>query len=124
MATIDLNRVWVNLVTTGQGVSGLSARARSEDYQVPVDIRTYAGGRRRAVTSAGELGKYAFQLMLVSRTTVSTLRTWQGQLVQVRDHKGRQFFGVYSAMTVEEVVSRSTWNVAIQLTVVTTTAGV
>jgi hypothetical protein len=122
MATLVLNRVWVNLMSSGQGVSGVSARG--EAYQVPTEVRTYAGGRRRAITMVGEVGSYKVQLLLISRATVDTLRAWQGQLVQVRDNKGRRFFGVYPSVEVVEIVSRSTWHASFELTVVTTTEGV
>lgn len=123
MATLALNKVWINLMATGQGVSGVSARDRAETYQVPTEVRTYAGGRRRAVTSAGELGSYKVQLLLISRASVETLRSWQGQLVQMRDHKGRRFFGIYSSVDIVEIISRSTWHVGLELVVVTATEG-
>lgn len=124
MATLVLNRVWVNLVATGQGVSGMSARDRSEDYAVPLEVRTYAGGRRRSIRSAGTMGGYKVQLLLIPRATVDTLVSWEGQLVQVRDHKGRRFFGVYPSVEVVEIVSRSTWHAGFELTVVTAAEGV
>jgi hypothetical protein len=124
MATLNLTKVFVNLVSTGAAVSGVSARDRAEDYTIPGETRTYAGGRRRAITQAGELGTYKFQLMLISRASVDTLRSWQGQTVQVRDNKGRRFFGVFYGVSVVEIVSRSTWHVSIELSVVTQTEGV
>jgi len=105
-------------------VSGQTGRDRAEAYSVPGETRTYAGGRRRSITQAGELGSYAFTMLLVPRATVETLRTWQGQTVQVRDNKGRRFFGVFYGVTAAEIISRATWNVAITLSVVTNAEGV
>jgi hypothetical protein len=124
MATLTLTKTWINLLTSGVAVSGQTARDRPENYTVPGAVRPYAGGRQRAVTSAGVLGTYKFQLLLVSRATVDTLYSWQGLTVQVRDHKGRRFFGVFYGLSIAEIVSRATWNVTIDLTVVTATEGV
>jgi hypothetical protein len=124
MATLNLTKAFVTLVASGVSVSGQTARGRAEDYKTPGEVRTYAGGRRRAVTSAGELGTYSFTLLLVPRATVETLRAWAGQTVQVKDHKGRRLFGVYHALSVVEIVSRSTWHVSIDLSVVTATEAV
>jgi hypothetical protein len=124
VASLVLTKTWVNLVATGAAVSGQTARGRGEKYEAAGEVRTYAGGRRRAVSQAGEAGTYTFTLMLVPRATVDTLHSWEGLLVQVRDHKGRQFFGVFNAITVTEYVSRSSWDVTIALTAVTYDVGV
>jgi hypothetical protein len=119
MATVTFNKIFVNLVATGQAVSGYSARGRTEKYVQGGEVRTYANGRRRSIATEEDVGTYGFQLLLVPRTTVDTLTSWRGLLVQVRDHKGRLFYGVYRDATVEEIVSRAAWNVATTLTVVT-----
>jgi hypothetical protein len=132
MATLTLNKMWVNLVSTGAGVSGQAAIGRTEDYTLPGEVRTYAGGRRRSITSVGEVGTYKWQYRLVPRTTVDTLHSWIGLLVQVRDTRGRRLFGAYFALIIEEVPMLGTWcppelavggawHVGVSLTVVTTT---
>lgn len=102
MATLILDKLWVNLLATGQAVSAYSARDREEAYTVPGETRTYAGGRRRSVTSAGQLGRYKFVLRQLTRTDVETLRGWCGQTVQIRDNKGRRFFAVYYGIDIAE----------------------
>ena len=97
-------------------------------------MRTYAGGRRRSVISAGEVGTFKWQYRLVPRSTVDTLHSWIGQLVQVRDTRGRRFFGTFFALAVEEVTMlgawcppelvNGAWHVGVDLTVVTTDEGV
>jgi hypothetical protein len=124
IATLTLRKTFVNLVATGAAVSGQTGRDRPEDYEIPLEVRMYAGGRRRSITSAGEAGTYSFVLLLIPRTSVELLRSWQGQLVLVRDHKGRRFYGVYGKIGVTEIVSRATWNVAITLSTVTVDDGV
>lgn len=124
MATLALTKTFVNLVATGEAVSAQTGRPRSEQYEMTGQVRTYAGGRRRSITSVGEVGKYAFRMVLVPRTSVDLLRDWAGQLVQVRDHVGRKFVGVYYGISIDELVAESTWNIAIDLTVVTADEGV
>ena len=124
MPTLTLTKTFVNLVSTGAAVSGQTSRGRGETYQLPGEVRTYAGGRRRAITGVGEAGTYTFTLLLVSRTSADTLRGWKGQLVQVRDHRGRKFYGVYFETPTAEYVDRSLWNVSITLSIVTYDEGV
>lgn len=124
MATLTLGKGFVNLVATGQAVSGYMDPDRGEDYEVPGEVRTYAGGRRRSITAAGEAGTYRPVFRNVPRTTVETLRTWQGQLVQVRDNVGRRFVGVYHGVTPTEIRGAGTWDVGFTLTVVTAPEGV
>jgi hypothetical protein len=124
MATLTLTAVWINLLSSGAAVTAQSAPDRTEVYAVAGETRTYAGGRRRAVTSAGELGTYAFTLLLLARADVETLRSWQGLPVQVRDHKGRRFFGTFYGVNIAEYIDRSRWEVSITLSVVTAAEGV
>jgi hypothetical protein len=120
MATLTLTAVWVNLVATGQAVSGVSGRGRAESYEYPGEVRTYAGGRRRSITSAGELGSYGVSLFNVPRSTVETLRTWAGQTVQVRDNTGRRFVGVFFKVDVADPPpGLSLWDCSFALNVVT-----
>ncbi len=130
MATLLLTRVWVNLCSTGAGVSGLSSPTKEESYSQPGEVRTYAGGRRRAIAVAGEVGTYKVQMMMLARTDVETLRGWVGQTVQVRDWRGRRFFGVYYSVDITEPLGRerlgesSSWHVAFALNIVTYTEAV
>jgi hypothetical protein len=123
MATLTLTALWINLVATGAAVSAQSAPDRNEAYVSPVNVLTYAGGRRRAITGPGEAGSYAFTLRMASRTSVETLRLWVGQTVQVRDNFGRRFFGVYGTLGIKEWRDGTFWDVDIVLTVVTFTEG-
>lgn len=119
MATLTLNKIWVNLYSTGQAVSANSVPGREETYEVAGEVRTYAGGRRRAISTEGVIGVFKFALRLVARSDVDTLLTWVGQPVQVRDHKGRRFVGVYYGLAIGEYVAETGWDVGIVLNVVT-----
>jgi hypothetical protein len=124
MATLTLAAIWINLYGTGVAVSGVSPRDREEVYSTVGETRTYAGGRRRSITSGGEKATFKFGLRLISRTDINTLRSWAGQLVQVRDHKGRRFFGVFYDVTVSEYVSESVFDIMTTLNVLTQDEGI
>lgn len=123
MATLNLTKTFVNLLASGAAVSGQTGRGRGEGYAAPGEVRTFAGGRRRSIVSAGELGSYEFTMLRLTRTDVETLRQWVGQTVQVRDNKGRRFFGVYYEVKIDEYLDPK-YNVSIKLTVVTQAEGV
>lgn len=124
MATLNLTKAWINLVATGQAVSAYMDPGRAEDYQVAGKFQTFAGGRRRLITAAGEEGLYKVPLVDVPRATVDTLIVWQRQLVQVRDNVGRRFFGAYLSVAAAEIRGLTTYTVEFTLTVVTADEGV
>lgn len=125
MAILNLTKVFVNLYATGASVSAASAPGRPESYQVPGETRMYAGGRRRSITQEGELGAYAVTLLQVPRVDVETLRNWKGQVVQVRDNKGRLFVGTFYLVAITEYRDTATvFDVAIALDTLTAAVGV
>jgi hypothetical protein len=124
IATLQLTKVWINQLSDGAAVSAQSAPQRARGHDVAGEVRTYAGGRQRAVTTAGERGKFVFALMDVTLPTVEVLRSWIRHPVQVRDHRGQRFVGVYFAIDIMETRDAGLYNVAIDLRTLTTTEGV
>ena len=124
MAVLTLARVFVNLLATGGAVSAQSGVRRGRSHDVAGQMRTYAGGRQRAVSTAGERGVFAFAMADVSLATVEILRGWINQAVQVRDARGQRFFGVYFIVDVVEARDPALYDVAIDLRTVTTAEGV
>lgn len=124
MATLTLTKVWVNLLSTGDAVSAYSAPGRQRSSAIDGEVVTYAGGRQRAKTRAGEKGSFGFVLREVSLTTITTLEGWKGKPVQVRDHRGQRFFGVFFAVTPTEHKQADLYDVALELRTVTVDEGV
>ena len=120
MATLNLTRVWVNRLDTGEAVSAQSAVERSQEHAVAGDVRTYAGGRQRAVTQAGVASTFEFTLRFVTLATVTTLKAWIGVPVLVRDARGQAFTGVYFKVPPAEHRSPLDYDVTLSLRVVTT----
>ena len=124
MAILQLDRVWVNRLDTGEAVSAISGRNRPQNHGLAGEVRTYAGGRQRAISVAGERSQFEVTLRLVSLATITLLRTWKGIPVQVRDHRGQLFVGVFFDVRVLEHASPTEYDVALPVRVVTTVEGV
>jgi hypothetical protein len=125
MATITLDRTWLNLLVSGDAVSAFTDPDRSTAFSRPVDVKHYAGGRQRSVAIVGESGTVSFRLIEVTWATVEKLRTWSGQVVQVRDNRGRLFVGTWADVTPADMPYRiDAYAVALTLRLVTADEGV
>jgi hypothetical protein len=129
MPTLTLDKVWLNLLSTGDAVSG-NSRDRAPVYENTGDVKQLSGGRLRAATMVGEAGSVSFTLLGVSEATLTTLREWKGETVQYRDSWGRLFNGVFLTVAPQELVTdaygllNKLSNVAITMRFVTAPAGV
>lgn len=123
IVALALTKVWVNLLSTGESVSAYSID-RSLSHEMTGEIRTYAGGRQRSITSEGVRTTFSLTLRLVTAATLATLEAWMGRVVQVRDHRGQRFFCVYTAITPVEHKDPTLWDVQLQCRSVTVTEGV
>ncbi|MEU4367559.1 hypothetical protein [Micromonospora chersina] len=101
MTMLILDRVWINRLDTGEAVAAKSWD-RSPTYDMDGEVRTYAGGRQRSITTEGERGAFSFTLRKLPLATVEVLRSWKGIAVQVRDHRGQSWVGVYFQVTPKE----------------------
>lgn len=66
-----------------------------------------ANGRLRAVSRSGTARAYELQLELCTRTQIAWLETYVGQLVCVRDDRGRKIYCTYFAVPVTENIARA-----------------
>lgn len=119
MATLVLDKVWINRLDTGEAVAAWS-QGRQQSHSDDGEVREYAGGRFRSITRVGEAGRFAFSLVQVAVTDVDTLRAWKGVAVAVRDNRGRRFLGVYYGIGIDESKSQpSVYNVSLDLRTIT-----
>jgi hypothetical protein len=121
MATLTLTKVFVNLLATGASVSAQSGQGREQDYGMAGQVRTYGGGRQRAVSTFGETTDYAFMLRNVPPADLATLRLWKGETVVVRNHKGEKYYGTYFELKAVEYMADNFFDVTIALKGVTAT---
>jgi len=124
MPTLDLTKLWVNLVATGEGISGASNRGKTRTTEMDASVRNYANGRRRAVTAAGVRREMPYTLLAVSLPTADYLEAWLGQNVQVRDNRGQKWYGIFAGLAIGEYMPVDLYNVSFTLLGVTATEGV
>lgn len=118
MATLTLDKVWINHLPDGAAVSANSAIGRTLSHEIDGEVRTYAGGRRRAVATVGRMTTFEFVLRSVTTTTIDTLQSWLGETVQVRDARGQLYVGVFFSIDVAEFRVPTLYDVAVSLRVV------
>lgn len=125
MAVLVLDRVWVNLLSSGAAVSGRTKPQRPSTFSVDGDVLTFAGGRQRAVTNEGEQILFSWTFVDMTLDDRDQLRVWQGLNVIVRDHRGQWFTGVYLQVDVtERETEASLYEISLSLRGTTTAAGV
>ena len=66
------------------------------------DVRYYAGGRARVITSPRDARTYPLTLQWLTTADVDLLTSWRGRVVLLRDGLGRRVFGsFFSVSTVD-----------------------
>ena len=94
---LQLSKLWLANVVTQELLGSNSAPSRSQSFGVKGEIRTYAGGRQRAIGTIGMSGSWKFTLVELTQTNVETLKTWMssGVTVLARDHRGQSMYGTF-----------------------------
>lgn len=94
---VTLTRMWLTNVVTQEMLGAYSAPDRSQVFAVRGEIRTYAGGRQRAIGSVGMAGQWKFVLVELTTANVTTIKTWMssGVTVLVRDYRGQYMYGTF-----------------------------
>lgn len=118
MATLVLTRLWVNLLSSGEGISAPSLGVESSSG-IEGGVRTYAGGRIRYVGREGVGGQLQRTLRLCTQATAEKLESWVGQTVLVRDVRGQHWWGVFSEVTRRAIKGATTYDLAITVDLVT-----
>lgn len=96
MAAVTLFAVWLGLGTALDAQIELEVSSIEDDDGVVGDVRTYAGGRRRSVTTAGRTRSVQIKFdVLQNRAQLATLRSWAGKRVLFRDPFGRRMWCVF-----------------------------
>jgi hypothetical protein len=125
MTSLTLNKLWINRLDTGEAISAPTERgSRSQKWTNGLEVRQYANGRNRSIGTTGEQGAISYKLLLISQATYEQLRTWKGIAVQVRDHRGQKWFGVFGEVDVDEYLPSGLYSATVTLLVITATEGV
>jgi hypothetical protein len=124
MPTLVLDKLWINLMADGTGVAGASNRDKTWSVEVEASVRTYANGRRRAVTAVGVRRDIPYTLMIASQATYELLETWLGRSVMVRDNRGQKWIGIFAGLGVREYMRTDLYAVSFTLQGVTAAEGI
>jgi hypothetical protein len=124
MTSVVLNKLWLNRMDTGEAISGATDRDRTQGFSIDLAVRTYANGRRRAISTAGLIGELPFRLLAIDLATKENLTTWLGIQVQARDHRGQKWFGVFGNLAVTEYMLPTLYAAAFTIQTTTTVEGV
>lgn len=119
-----LNKLWLNRMDSGESLSGASGPDRPTGYGIDGGVRTYASGRRRAISVAGLRGDVTRSMVALDFATKERLITWLGLHVQMRDHRGNRWYGVFFGVEVSEYKRTDLYSAAITLQTTTTVEGV
>lgn len=116
MSAVELGAIFVNLASDP---SQYVALYWPEPFQPSTaangDVRTNASGRQRVFTRAGRPQSMQLVQKQTTRADIDTLESWVGQIVCVRDIRGRKFFGVYFEVPVEESTLRDEGDVSLTI---------
>ena len=125
MATLNLTKTWVNLMSTGAAVSAQAVIGRSMTNEIKGETKVYAGGRVLSVVAEGNIGVYPVALLLVPEATYTILDGWKGNTVMVRDSLGNKVIGVYYRTAKTEFRGRpGSYTVTFEVNVVSYDEGV
>lgn len=126
MTVLALRQFWINRLDTGASLAAWSDPDRPQEYSTAQDVRTYASGRQRAVSTVGERGQVQVTLVMLTLANVQTLRDLSAQsvAVQARDHRGQRWFGVFDAVAVKEYRDPNLYAASITIRTITWDEGV
>lgn len=124
MAILLLNRLWLNRLDTGEAISGPSGRDRATGYSIDGSVRTYASGRRRAISIPGLKGEVSRSMVDIDYATKEKLITWLGLTVLMRDHRGNRWFGTFFDVEISEYMPVDMYSLTITLNTTTVVEGV
>lgn len=97
MASVTLQGIYLAPVSDLSNVLHLNAGAGlSESSNARAEARAYAAGRIRRVKRVGKDRTLALTARRIDRTTREQLDSWAGELLLLRDGRGRKVYGFYA----------------------------
>ncbi len=116
MASVSLVTVWLNAAANPSDYASFPLMAAlNVTTSQSGEIRQYAGGRTRLVVKAGTPRTIALDLPELDRTQVTWLEGHVGQVVCVRDDRGRKIWAAYLTVPMDETQGDTTGGASITL---------
>lgn len=112
MTVLALNLLWVNLVATGEGISGASQRGKTQSFTTDGKLVKSGNGRVRAISVAGEMAEFPYEYVVGTAAVRDKLRSWVGGIVQVRDNRGQKWYGTFFEIQVTEYLRTDLYRVS------------
>jgi hypothetical protein len=99
VASVTLNRVWLHLASDPSQQLGLPRVGDGREYEDELDgeVRTYAAGRRRLITTPARVRAVTGLELVVTVAQYAVLNSWVGQIVLYRDGHGVKQYGALLA---------------------------
>lgn len=104
MASVELQSILVAPVSDLSATVALEANTTDETTSRPLDVRAYAGGRRRVIRRAGTDRVVMVGCPYVERAAWRSLVDLVGELVLFRDTRGRKVYGVFGDVQAGETL--------------------
>lgn len=108
MASVTLDRMWVNLASDPSQYLTLSHAKWTGQESIAGEVRQYASGRLRTVLHGGSVGSQSFSFLTEDMSVLALLRAWMGQTVCLRDHRGRRAFATFLSVSEDDISTRLT----------------
>ena len=99
---LSIDGTWITDPVTGASMAARKS-ARGESDKRNVQVRTYAGGRRRIISTPQRTRSTALTLRLVADSDLETLRGWAGEILLLRDGQGWRRWGTFDGVQVSTV---------------------
>ncbi|ABS03195.1 hypothetical protein [Kineococcus radiotolerans] len=120
MAKVKLRTLWLNLAATPEVRQSFPHMASLQvNTARKGEVRTYTTGRMRSITKVGRAHTLTASLPACTREQIDWLAKHQGELLCVRDDRGRKFWAVFFDLPVEEHPYNQEANVSLILNEVT-----
>jgi hypothetical protein len=127
---VQLTAFWLTNVVTQVSIGAQSEPSRPWSAAVKGEVRTYAGGRQRAIGSVGRSSSWKVTLVELTQEQAELLEAWmdQGVTVFARDHRGQSmyatFFSVDRGEALAQVYTAARYSVTVELQRVDVVEGV
>lgn len=121
IVVVKLTTLWLGLVSDpAQARSFPYLSAASSQPKVQATARLYAGGNTRMVRRRGRQSGQQFTLLGCDAAQRQLIEfDWLGQLLAVRDDRGRKYFGFYVDPQITEHAYNGDCDISITVTEVT-----
>lgn len=104
MTTLTLDALFVAPVSDLSDTLSLGHDQETADVSSAVNVRRYAGGRDRVITSPGQSTQVAFTASYITRAEYRSMLDLVGTLVLVRSPR-RRVYGVIDSVSGSEAVT-------------------